>query len=563
MPGALMQLAAEGAQNELVNGNPSMTHFRAVYRRHTNFAMEHIRLTFTSSHLEFDPTGTRTLSCRIDRYGQLVNDCYLVLTLPDIWSPLKSVTMAPPGYDTRCNAMGYEFQWIKNIGYNLIDRIELTANGQVLQTMTGEFMKLYSYLTHDQTKRGLVDKMVGHVKELYDPANAFDRNGQYPHAVAVQSPLGLALPMTTVPEPSIRSRQLIVPLHFWFCENTGTALPLVSMQNTDVFINVVLNPMINLYSILDTNSANATFGTRIRPDASMLSTFLSPPNLNGMPSNPTLTTFFPDPYIDANFISLTEMELNQLALADQTVLMKEVIFVGNENQFGPNTETVLPARNLVTRIMFNARRSDKEAINDWDNYTNWDDPNRAPFTANSSNIGTVLYSSGQYQVSSVSPRDTMVDSVLLFNGQERFYTKTSQYFSLLQSYRHTTGPSLPGVYMYSFALNNDQYQPSGAFNSSKFDKITLRMTMQQPLPAQTATGQVQVCVLRSTVFNQNPTVIPPGNIGLYDPSEVVTVIQNTQNGAILFNYTYNVRVYIESYNFLRIVSGLANLVFAS
>jgi len=563
MPGALMQLAAEGAQNELVNGNPSMTHFRTVYRRHTNFAMEHIRLTFTASHLEFDATSTKTFSCRIDRYGQLVNDCYLVITLPDIWSPLKTVTTAPPGYDERCNAIGYEFQWIKNIGYNLIDHIELTANGQVLQTMTGEFMKLYSHLTHDQTKRGIVDKMVGHVKEMHDPANAFDRNGQYPHAVAAQSPLGLALPMTTVPEPSIRSRQLIVPLHFWFCENAGTALPLVSMQNTDVFINVVLRPIVHLYTIIDTNPLSTTFGTRIRPDASALSTFLSPPILNGTPSNPILTTFFPDPYIDANFISLTEMELNQLARADQTVLMKEIVFIGSENQFGPNTELVLPARNLVTRILFNARRSDKEAKNDWDNYTNWDDSGRAPFTAISSNVGTVLYSSGQYQVSSVSPRDAVVDSVLLFNGLERFYTKPNQYFSLLQSYRHTTGPSLPGAYMYSFALNHDQYQPSGSVNASKFDKITLRMTLQQPLPAALSTGQVQVCVLRSTVFNQNPTVIPPGNIALFDPSEVVTVIQNTQNGAILFTYTYNVGVYIESYNFLRIVSGLANLVFAS
>jgi len=257
------------------------------------------------------------------------------------------------------------------------------------------------------------------------------------------------------------------------------------------------------------------------------------------------------------------MELNQLARADQTVLMKEIVFIGSENQFGPNTELVLPARNLVTRILFNARRSDKEAKNDWDNYTNWDDSGRAPFTAISSNVGTVLYSSGQYQVSSVSPRDAVVDSVLLFNGLERFYTKPNQYFSLLQSYRHTTGPSLPGAYMYSFALNHDQYQPSGSMNASKFDKITLRMTLQQPLPAALSTGQVQVCVLRSTVFNQNPTVIPPGNIALFDPSEVVTVIQNTQNGAILFTYTYNVGVYIESYNFLRIVSGLANLVFAS
>ena len=53
MPGGLLQLVAVGAQNELVNGSPSMTHFRAVYRRHTNFAMESIRMSFTASNLEF------------------------------------------------------------------------------------------------------------------------------------------------------------------------------------------------------------------------------------------------------------------------------------------------------------------------------------------------------------------------------------------------------------------------------------------------------------------------------------------------------------------------------
>jgi hypothetical protein len=114
MPGGLLQLVGVGAQNELVNGNPSMTHFRAVYRRHTNFAMEHIRMSFTASNLEFSTTGTRTISCRIDRYAQLLHDCYLSLTLPDIWSPLKYLNGAvpPAGYDPRTNSIGYEFQWI-------------------------------------------------------------------------------------------------------------------------------------------------------------------------------------------------------------------------------------------------------------------------------------------------------------------------------------------------------------------------------------------------------------------------------------------------------------------
>jgi hypothetical protein len=135
-------------------------------------------------------------------------------------------------------------------------------------------------------------------------------------------------------------------------------------------------------------------------------------------------------------------------------------------------------------------------------------------------------------------------------------------------YRHTTGdaPAIPGVYMYSFALDHDQYQPSGAVNGSVFNKITLRVTLQQPLPQTVASsnpngGGTIVCVLKSSVFSPNPTIVPAAQVALYDPADLLTVVQTNDN--VIFTYTYNVGVYVEAINFLRIVSGLGNLVFAS
>jgi hypothetical protein len=574
MPGGLMQLVGVGAQNELVNGNPSMTHFRSVYRRHTNFAMEQIRMPFTASNLEFSTTGTRTISCRIDRYAQLLHDTYLIITLPDIWSPLKYLggAIPPTGYDSRTNSIGYEFQWIPNIGYNLIDHVNLTMNGQVVQSLRGEWLKMYSYMTHDANKRTTVDQMVGNVPEVYDPAHAYDRNGQYPHAIA-PTVLPTTAPQTKTPEPSIRSRQLVIPLHFWFCENPGMALPLVSLQNSEVYIEVTLRQLSDLYTVVDTTSTSLTYGQRVRPVQYPLGLFLSPPLSTGIASNPTITTWFPDPYIEGNFIYLTEMEMNQLARADQTFLVKTVKYVNKEGQFGGNTDLEIPMFNLVTRIVFSSQRSDRILLNDWDNYTNWTTTNRAPWSAISTDVDTGLYSSGQQQVTSVYPRDSMTDGVILFDGKERIQPKPLPFFSLLQMYRHTTGETtaLPGVYMYSFALDNTSYQPSGAANGSMFNKIILRLTLQQPLPlsANGATSTT-VCVLTSTLFSPNPTVIPAANVNLtdpktgkllYPPGTITTVVQN--NDTILFTFTYNVGVYVESINFFRIVSGLGNLVFAS
>jgi len=588
MPGGLLQLVAIGAQNELVNGSPSMTHFRAVYRRHTNFAMESIRMTFTSSNLSFDQATTRTIPCRIDRYAQLLHDTYLSVTLPDIWSPLSYLgASAPPaGYDTRSNSIGYEFQWVDNIGYNLIDHVEITANGQVLQRLTGEWLKFYSYLTHDPNKRKLVDQMVGNLPELNDPANAYDRMGQYPHAVR---PLNLpgGVPNTQTPEPSIRSRQLVIPLHFWFCENPGMALPLVSMQNSDVFINVTYRPLNQLYTVIDVNPLSSTYGTRIRPNAPdyAIGRFLSPPTLSGAQSNTALTTFFPDPYLEGNFIYLTEMEMAQLASADQTFLVKTVTYTNNPGQYGGNSDILIPFFNLITRVVWTAQRSDKILSNDWDNYTNWDNPNRAPFTTNgtandvystttnSTETQTFLYSSGQQQGTSVYPRDPITNGQLLLDGKERFSVKPTPYFSLLQMYKHTTGnaPQIPGVYMYSFALNNDLYQPSGAINGSLFNKVVLRLTLQQPLVTAAALASQETrFAITETVNTPTPVYITADQCALRDPvtglplyPNVTSVVVNTNGENAIFAYTYNLGVYVESVNFLRIVSGLANFVFAN
>ena len=103
-----------------------------------------------------------------------------------------------------------------------------------------------------------------------------------------------------------------------------------------------------------------------------------------------------------------------------------------------------------------------------------------------------------------------------------------------------------------------------------FNKVVLRLSLQQPLPASTSSTQEVVYALKSTLFSQNPTLITAAQCALINPvtgqkvypdNEVVSIVQTNDN--VVFTFTYNVGVYVESINFLRIVSGLANLVFAS
>jgi hypothetical protein len=120
MPGGLLQLVATGAQTQILSGNPTFTYWRSMYKRHTNFAMESVRLDFDNTTLQFPLMGgPSTFRCKIRRVTDLLHDCYLCFNLPDIWSPLYSLSsVAPAG-----SGPGYEFQWIENIGYNAVEQI--------------------------------------------------------------------------------------------------------------------------------------------------------------------------------------------------------------------------------------------------------------------------------------------------------------------------------------------------------------------------------------------------------------------------------------------------------
>ena len=77
-----MQLVAYGAQDIYLTGNPQITFFKVVYRRHTNFSMETIQQTIsgTSTLGTSESDGTVTIS----RNGDLVSKIFVSSTIADI-----------------------------------------------------------------------------------------------------------------------------------------------------------------------------------------------------------------------------------------------------------------------------------------------------------------------------------------------------------------------------------------------------------------------------------------------------------------------------------------------
>ena len=131
MGGGLMQLVAYGAQDIYLTGNPQITFFKVVYRRHTNFAVESIEQTFNGSAA----AGSK-ISVTVSRNGDLLSSVFLVTQ--------------PSGGDTIDSSLGEHF--------TNIDNVEVEVGGQVIDKQYGHWMQVWTDLSHGGDKALLLDQ---------------------------------------------------------------------------------------------------------------------------------------------------------------------------------------------------------------------------------------------------------------------------------------------------------------------------------------------------------------------------------------------------------------------
>jgi len=204
MGGGLMQLVAYGAQDIYLTGNPQITFFKVVYRRHTNFAMEAIEQTWNGSAVAASGRCTATIS----RNGDLVNRMYLELT------------------GTSSGAQPIDVAAVA------ITDIELEIGGQKIDKQTGHWMNVWSYLTEPNPTGRCGDHL--------------DQTG-----TLFQNMSGMGGVMASDGSDALHH---FVPLQFWFCRNPGLALPLIALQYHEV--KVILNHTIGATNNYVTTPSN-------------------------------------------------------------------------------------------------------------------------------------------------------------------------------------------------------------------------------------------------------------------------------------------------------------------
>jgi hypothetical protein len=420
MTGGLMQLVAYGAQDVYLTGDPMITHFKTVYRRHTNFAMECVEHTFNGT-VNF---GT-TVSTIISRNGDLIYGAYIQTTLPDLAMDV----------DTTVG------RWTENIGHYLIKQVEIEIGGQLIDRHYGEWLDIWSQLTVPAGHKLGYNQLIGQGRP--------DVLGR---------PTGLQKDYDNGMTPG---QTLYIPLHFWFCRNIGLALPLIALQYHTVKINVTFaetSDLVRTGSILTTNRLSDTklWVDYIYLDVEERRKFSQTAHEYLIEQ----LQFNGGQLVTANR-SRTDVATVQVNV-DFNHPVKELIWVVQPVNYltGYNRQP----SNYTSVISQMPVGQTNEQIDD---YT-------------SLNLIKLLNDVRRLNQNSVVPPgglNPVINAGLTINGYVRV-NQPGDYFNKLQPMKyHTNIPESPGINVYSFAVAPEDIQPSGSCKFSRIDKAFLTLTL--------------------------------------------------------------------------------------
>jgi hypothetical protein len=502
MPGSLLQLVAKGAQDNYLTGNPQISFFKYVYKRHTNYSLENRKISYEGE--AFKNGIGQTIDIKIPREGDLLHMIYITVELPEIPEISR--------YEDAYHILGlFQPQFFNSVGHLLINNVVLEIGGQEICKQTGEWMEIWSQLSYDEAKQLGFKYMIGRVNN--DNIQTYNDKPR--------GPLFLQ-----------------IPLQFWFCKNIGSALPLVALQFHSINIKVTFNNIDSIISqgieyYLITQEAEGGTGAEtpnIRfkniqvnnnfKDRKIKYVEAVPPVSGGI-----LKTVVAGPYNneDTYFTTRNDKDPNDLnnTVRNETITIPEIISLTPQNiqtttrqvggvgfTYTGITETInaykanqFKVEVLADYVYLDTYERQKmakskhllliEQVQDVSNRSITKNSTKYNFTIKDLNHpikslywflkpNSTIYKniypfnfSNSFTGDYVNQDDPIKTCTIRLNNIDRVEARNGKYYRLTQPFQHHTRNSTLFVYMYSFCLRPEDLQPTGSCNFSRIDNIQL------------------------------------------------------------------------------------------
>ena len=193
----LLILVMIGKENLYLSAQPEITFFKIAYRRYTNYSIEP-----TPQYFKTTPDFGRRCTVNVAKNADLLGMTYLYVELPNIQME---------NFSTTNSTSIKQFAWVEKPGLALINFIEVEIGGFIIDRHYGDWLNIWNELTQSPGLKKSYNKMIGNITELTNYSQT--------------------KPITN----------LYIPLSFWFCQDTGLAIPLISLAHNDVKIHVEFN----------------------------------------------------------------------------------------------------------------------------------------------------------------------------------------------------------------------------------------------------------------------------------------------------------------------------------
>ena len=520
MGGGLMELIAVGAQDVYLTGAPQITFFKSVYRRHTNFSCEDIEQTF-DGNADFG----RTVSCNLNRNGDLVTDMNLVVKIDKASSVsnysndkdfnhyiydettgkliTKSQLVGELGFGTTQTIIdigGETFYWVtvddtntNNINATDSETLYYIKNGALTSSTFGfsgnftinktllELASALSIITSNDAS--LLELEPGFFINEASTAGVFndDTTKIYTFNAAM---------VATAKEKNDR-----------YVRHLGWALVNeVSVSIGGTTIDKHYGDWLNIWHELsrDNSHDDGYEKTLKTADTSGVEYSTADEQLLYIPLQfwfcrneglalPLIALQYHDVRISVKFnsyenlITTTDISTDIPDTTGYTIttdivsfsdayLLTNYIYLDSEERkrFAQSSHEY-----LIEQLQFNGGEN-ASSLNE--KYRlNFNHPCKflAWVGKNSTDNGFSYDGSG---LGDESGSNRVSEAVIQLNGHDRFAKRDGNYFNYVQPSRHFSNTPIKGINVYSFATDPEQHQPSGTCNFSRIDNATLRVT---------------------------------------------------------------------------------------
>jgi hypothetical protein len=415
--GGLIQLVAYGEQDVYLTGDPKVTFFQAVYKRHTNFAIECIQQTVNGSAV----TNGSRMSVVVARNGDLIGEMYIDLLTtktPGVGAKVWS------GYSTATGVWDGT-SWMAE---RAISDIELTIGGQKIDRHFQRWWRLYSELFLTDDKKTQYGKMTSN-------------------------------PTAQIGDTTTSSEgQVMLPLLFFFNRNPGLYLPLIALQYHEVRIDFNISNEFNTYFNPDYFNV---WGNYVFLDTDERQMFAQKGHEYLIEQlQYTGSSALSAPVKNQNLVRITYNHP-----------VKELVWCVTQNSSGGKQLWDLTQNaKTVDKIIIspNPVSSTATSTGSGDVVVPISHATGCPmqlFRETQTNKSQWV-EDGKDSTTSFGP---IAQFKLLINGQDRMKINSGKYFNQMQPYNHHSGNPYPGIYSYSFAIKPEEHQPSGTCNFSRVD----------------------------------------------------------------------------------------------